>query len=512
MALQDARRALRRSRPGSTPRGSIRRAACSPASPACRSRATRPSSARTPSRTKSGIHQHGMLKHHSTYEIMRPEDVGLSRSNLVLGKHSGRHAFRERVARARLRARRRGAQPRLRRLQGARGQEEGAVRRRHRGAGAARSARGRRRAVAARAPARRERLRRGRQRPRRAAPRRRPRQSRSRRVGDGPVDAAFKAVEGATGVDVKLRKFEVRSVSMGEDAQGEAVVTVEYNGRTYRGDQRHDRHRRVGRPGVPRRRQPDRGDAAVGSRGAVGANRAPARSPSDGPSSTWTVARHAVRQDLGPARRRARDGGGAGRALHRPAPDPRSHLAAGLRRAAQPRSRGAAAGPHARDDGSLDADRSGADRSVGVPIAIESAARQVRQLDAQLRGVRGRAARACATTGAASCTSSARSSALTQPGTTIVCGDSHTSTHGAFGALAFGIGTTEVGHVLATQCLLQRRPRTMAVDVSRPPRSGRHRQGPDPRDHRPHRRQRRHRSRDRVPRLRRSRRCRWTSA
>ena len=46
----------------------------------------------------------------------------------------------------------------------------------------------------------------------------------------------------------------------------------------------------------------------------------------------------------------------------------------------------------------------------------------------------------------------------TQPGMTIVCGDSHTSTHGAFGALAFGIGTTEVGHVLATQCLLQRRP------------------------------------------------------
>src|SRR5471030_1718787 len=46
---------------------------------------------------ESGIHQHGMLKHHSTYEIMRPEDVGLTRSHLVLGKHSGRHAFRERV-------------------------------------------------------------------------------------------------------------------------------------------------------------------------------------------------------------------------------------------------------------------------------------------------------------------------------------------------------------------------------------------------------------------------------
>lgn len=53
----------------------------------------------------------------------------------------------------------------------------------------------------------------------------------------------------------------------------------------------------------------------------------------------------------------------------------------------------------------------------------------------------------------------------TWPGMTIVCGDSHTSTHGAFGALAFGIGTTEVGHVLASQCLLQRQPGTLAIEV-----------------------------------------------
>jgi 3-isopropylmalate/(R)-2-methylmalate dehydratase large subunit len=54
---------------------------------------------------------------------------------------------------------------------------------------------------------------------------------------------------------------------------------------------------------------------------------------------------------------------------------------------------------------------------------------------------------------------------LTQPGMTVVCGDSHTSTHGAFGALAFGIGTTEVGHVLATQCLLQQRAKTMEIRI-----------------------------------------------
>src|SRR5689334_22062448 len=54
---------------------------------------------------------------------------------------------------------------------------------------------------------------------------------------------------------------------------------------------------------------------------------------------------------------------------------------------------------------------------------------------------------------------------LTQPGMTVVCGDSHTSTHGAFGAMAFGIGTSEVEHVLATQTLPQARPRTMAVNI-----------------------------------------------
>ncbi len=54
----------------------------------------------------------------------------------------------------------------------------------------------------------------------------------------------------------------------------------------------------------------------------------------------------------------------------------------------------------------------------------------------------------------------------TQPGKTIVCGDSHTSTHGAFGALAFGIGTTEVAHVLATQCMLQRKPKSFAINLT----------------------------------------------
>jgi 3-isopropylmalate/(R)-2-methylmalate dehydratase large subunit len=61
---------------------------------------------------------------------------------------------------------------------------------------------------------------------------------------------------------------------------------------------------------------------------------------------------------------------------------------------------------------------------------------------------------------------------LTQPGMTVVCGDSHTSTHGALGALAFGIGTSEVEHVLATQTLWQQRPRTMSVEVTGALRAG----------------------------------------
>ncbi|HEY5810035.1 MAG TPA: 3-isopropylmalate dehydratase large subunit [Povalibacter sp.] len=99
-----------------------------------------------------------------------------------------------------------------------------------------------------------------------------------------------------------------------------------------------------------------------------------------------------------------------------------------------------------------------------VPIKVESAARQVKELEKNARefGVellglgsnqRGIVHVIGPELGA------------TQPGKTIVCGDSHTATHGAFGALAFGIGTTEVGHVLATQCLLQRRPKTLAINV-----------------------------------------------
>ena len=89
---------------------------------------------------------------------------------------------------------------------------------------------------------------------------------------------------------------------------------------------------------------------------------------------------------------------------------------------------------------------------------------------------------------------------VTQPGMTIVCGDSHTATHGAFGALAFGIGTSEVEHVLATQTLAQPKPTLDAHQLQRAARPRRHRQGPDPRHDRPDGHQRRRRPRRRVRR------------
>jgi 2-isopropylmalate synthase len=186
---------------------------------------------------ESGIHQHGMLKHHSTYEIMRPQDVGLSRSALVLGKHSGRHALRERVKElgfelddvefARVFEEFKALADKKKELYD--GDIEALVLQAEHSANGPWTLLGLRTAsdsLTSDKPAA------------DATVRLRNRDGREiemRATGDGPVDAALKAIERATGVDVVLRKFEVRSVSAGEDAQGEALVYVEYNQRTYRG-------------------------------------------------------------------------------------------------------------------------------------------------------------------------------------------------------------------------------------------------------------------------------------
>jgi len=148
---------------------------------------------------EAGIHQHGMLRHQETYEIMRPEDVGLGGSRLVLGKHSGRHAFRNRIEALVLRSDETGAGPwtlaalRIRSGEGPRASAE--VELVH--------SDGRRCHEAA--------------------------------TGDGPVEAAFSAIERAIGLAVELKSFDIRNVTMGEDAQGEAVVAVAHGGRIWQG-------------------------------------------------------------------------------------------------------------------------------------------------------------------------------------------------------------------------------------------------------------------------------------
>ncbi len=183
---------------------------------------------------ESGIHQHGMLRHHSTYEIMRPQDVGLSRTNLVLGKHSGRHAFRERVKelgfevdenelnalfeefKALADKKKELFDGDIEALVMRAGTEaggpwflEGLNVSTTNGSGAASA-----RVQLAHADGR---------------------KIDQHVIADGPVDAIVKAIDQATNTAVQVRKFEVHSVTVGEDAQGEALLTVEHNGRSYRG-------------------------------------------------------------------------------------------------------------------------------------------------------------------------------------------------------------------------------------------------------------------------------------
>jgi 2-isopropylmalate synthase len=182
---------------------------------------------------ESGIHQHGMLKHQSTYEIMRPESVGMSRSTLVLGKHSGRHAFRERVKELgfelddielnRVFEDFKALADKKKELFD--GDIEALVLRAEGAShgpwsllnldiathsGAPSSAVVSLQHVDGRVVE-------------------------HRAEGDGAVDATYKAIEAATGIHVAVRKFEVHAVTIGEDAQGEAVVYAEADGKSYRG-------------------------------------------------------------------------------------------------------------------------------------------------------------------------------------------------------------------------------------------------------------------------------------
>ncbi len=184
---------------------------------------------------EAGIHQHGMLSHRETYEVMRPEEVGFTHSSLVLGKHSGRHALKERLVALGLRARRplrRPGLPEFKHLAdkkkdiydadiealvvhgqmlalGGRAWELESLSTTS-GTGTLPCA-----SIALRSQ--------GGERFQEVA------------AGDGPVDAVYRAIEKVTGIVVKLRNYEIASVSTGEDAQGEVTIEVEHPTGVYRG-------------------------------------------------------------------------------------------------------------------------------------------------------------------------------------------------------------------------------------------------------------------------------------
>ena len=182
---------------------------------------------------EAGIHQHGMLQHSSTYEIMRPEDVGLSRSNLVLGKHSGRHAFRDRVRELGFELddfeMNRAFQEFKRLADKKKDVYDGDIEAIIMNADSASSGPWALRALEVKSmtdqPARATIVLVGED----------GEESRASAEGDGPIAAAVQALERVTGVAITLRNFELHSATIGEDAQGEVTVTVEYEGADYRG-------------------------------------------------------------------------------------------------------------------------------------------------------------------------------------------------------------------------------------------------------------------------------------
>ena len=183
---------------------------------------------------EAGIHQHGMLQHSSTYEIMRPEDVGLSCSTLVLGKHSGRHAFRDRVRKLGFELdefETNRAFKEFKKLADKKkdvydGDIEAIIMHVDNASAGPWTMKTLRVRTSTDDPA--------------VATIVLQDESNAEATvtaeGDGPIAAAFQALEKATGVVLTLKNFELRSASVGEDAQGEVTVTVDYDGDSYRGN------------------------------------------------------------------------------------------------------------------------------------------------------------------------------------------------------------------------------------------------------------------------------------
>ena len=182
---------------------------------------------------EAGIHQHGMLQHASTYEIMRPEDVGISKSNLVLGKHSGRHAFRDRLVELGFELdefeTNRAFQAFKNLADKKKDIYDGDIEAIVMNAGGASSGPWTLKSLEVQTHT---------DQPATAAITlvdEDGREVSDAAHGDGPVAAAFQALEHVTGVELTLRSFDLHSASIGEDAQGEVTVTVERDGQSFRG-------------------------------------------------------------------------------------------------------------------------------------------------------------------------------------------------------------------------------------------------------------------------------------
>jgi len=183
---------------------------------------------------EAGIHQHGMLQHASTYEIMRPEDVGLSKSNLVLGKHSGRHAFRDRIRELGFELdefeTNRAFQEFKKLADKKKDVYDGDIEAIIMNVDNISTGPWVLKSLGVQTSTD------------------RPASATVVLVGeddeetsatanaDGPIAAAFQALEQVTGVVLTLKNFELHSASIGEDAQGEVTVTVEHDGDSYRGN------------------------------------------------------------------------------------------------------------------------------------------------------------------------------------------------------------------------------------------------------------------------------------
>jgi 2-isopropylmalate synthase len=183
---------------------------------------------------EAGIHQHGMLQHASTYEIMRPEDVGLAKSNLVLGKHSGRHAFRDRVRELGFELdefETNRAFQEFKKLADKKkdvydGDIEAIIMNVDNASAGPWSLKALDVRTSIDQPAEATVVLIGDDNEEVSVT----------ATGDGPIAAAFQALKQVTGVSLVLKNFELHSATMGQDAQGEVTVTVEHDGADYRGN------------------------------------------------------------------------------------------------------------------------------------------------------------------------------------------------------------------------------------------------------------------------------------